>query len=155
MRGGSHSTYTQDPTKQRANREHVAKLDEYNLFRLYTEASPDPYATTRKVAAVMIHQNSMSVKGMLRTPLPATIAEDDLAYFTHNTSVYADEVEDALFDDPLLQELLQQPVSDERMTAIRARRSALVLQFIATRRVCQRDPEDGGETMRLRLATVA
>lgn len=144
MRGGSHSTYTQNPERQKANREHIAQLGDYNLFRAFVETNHDP-TTLDKIAAIATYQSGTPVEQLVRRPLPAAITDEDRAYFTHNTSLYSDEVEDALDDDAVMRELTKLPATDERMMAIRARRSLLVLQLLATEQVCFSPDHNGGK----------
>jgi hypothetical protein len=121
MRGGAHSNYSPDPFKQAVNRQHIAQLDDYDL-RMIVD----------KVSAAEIDQFQLEQEpdDLLGNPLPSTVPGELRAYFTHNTTIFPDEIEALIDEDLVMQSLLELPRSEERMLAVRARRSGFFLALL-------------------------
>lgn len=127
-------SYRPDVARQEAARAEIAAHTELDLGELFKFIDPE------LIEYIDYYQTGvLDLRGCeLPTDIEAAIANS----LRNNTTVYDDETEDLLADDPTYLRLLEQPAGEERSTAIRARRSVLVLALLALQSAAKQGPSE-------------
>jgi hypothetical protein len=102
---------------------------ETSLQRDYTFEELRMQLTPEQVAVVDAHQIGASFDILLTQPVPLSLSETKplgRQALINNTTAYADEVEDAIASDPVMEQLLRSS-SELRGPALRARRTVVAL----------------------------
>ncbi|MBP9738962.1 hypothetical protein KBD20_04700 [Candidatus Saccharibacteria bacterium] len=115
-------SYRPDAAKQAAAREQIASHRDIDLPELITFLDPDLVA--------YIDDYQTGIIDLRGCELPSDIDSNLATSLQNNTSTYDDETEDMLASDPVYARLLKQPAGEERSSAIRTRRSVIVLSLL-------------------------
>ena len=125
-------SYRPDPSKQAAAREQIAKHREVDLTEL------SRFIDSELIEYIDNYQ--IGILDLRGCELPDDVDPEIASSLRDNTSVYDDVTEDLLMEDGVYSRLLKLPAGEERSTAIRTRRSVLVLSLLALQNTTQSQP---------------
>lgn len=130
-------SYRPDPSKQEAAKARIAEHREIDLDELSRFIDPD--------LITYIDDYQVGVLDLRGCELPEDVDVTIGNALRNNTATYDDEAEDLLKTDGPYGRLFKQPDGEERSTAIRARRSVIILSLLALKQSIANHPSGGSQ----------
>ena len=130
-------SYQPDPARQEAARRIIAEHRDVDLEELSRFIDPELIA--------YIDDYQTGVLDLRGCELPEDVDVTIGNALRNNTTLYDDEVEVLLDQDEAYGRLLDLPASEERSTAIRARRSVIILSLLALKQSIANHPSGGSQ----------